>query len=127
MAPFDLEKVQVVRELDAMILPANFGGLGIDAIAMALSPAAVEDVAAFPEGAILVARTTSPAWTPLFYSAVGVVTESGGPLSHGAVVARELRLPAVMAVRAALRELSNGVRVRIDGTCGLVTIVEEQP
>lgn len=64
---------------------------------------------------------------PLFYSAVGVVTESGGPLSHGAVVARELRLPAVMAVRAALRELSNGVRVRIDGTCGLVTIVEEQP
>jgi pyruvate,water dikinase len=85
-----------------------------------------DDFAAFPEGAILVARTTSPAWTPLFYSAAGVVTESGGPLSHGAVVARELHLPAVMAVRSALCELSNGVRVRIDGTRGLVTIVEEQ-
>lgn len=47
-----------------------------------------EDFAAFPNRAVLVARTTSPAWTPLFYSASAVVTESGGPLSHGAVTAR---------------------------------------
>src|SRR5262249_21385456 len=54
-----------------------------------------EDFARFPRGAILVARTTNPAWTPLFYSAAGLITESGGPLSHGAVTAREMRLPAV--------------------------------
>ena len=45
------------------------------------------DFARFPKGAILVARTTNPAWTPLFYSAAGLITESGGPLSHGAVTA----------------------------------------
>ncbi|WP_240491836.1 PEP-utilizing enzyme, partial [Acinetobacter baumannii] len=42
-----------------------------------------------PDQAILVARTTNPAWTPLFYKAKGLITESGGPLSHGAVTARE--------------------------------------
>ncbi|MDR3220989.1 MAG: phosphoenolpyruvate synthase, partial [Candidatus Accumulibacter sp.] len=57
-----------------------------------LSP---DDFSGFPKNAILVARTTNPAWTPLFYQAAGVVTESGGPLSHGAVTARELGLPAV--------------------------------
>jgi pyruvate,water dikinase len=73
-----------------------------------------------------VARTTSPSWTPLFYSAAGVITESGGPLSHGAVVARELHIPAIMAVRGALSELPNGVRVRIDGTRGEVAVVCER-
>lgn len=81
-----------------------------------------DDFADFPEGAILVARTTSPSWTPLFYSAAGIITESGGPLSHGAVVARELHIPAVMAVHSALSEVPNGCRVRIDGTHGEVSI-----
>lgn len=85
------------------------------------------DFAGLPEGTILVARTTSPSWTPLFYSAAAVVTESGGPLSHGAVVARELHLPAVMAVRAALAELPNGTRVRVDGTRGTITRMDANP
>src|SRR5713101_6417969 len=59
---------------------------------------AVEDLARFPSGAVLVARTTNPAWTPLFYGACAVVTESGGPHSHGAVAARQIGIPAVMAV-----------------------------
>jgi pyruvate,water dikinase len=80
----------------------------------------VDDFAAFPQGAVLVARTTNPAWTPLFYSASAIVTESGGPLSHGAVTAREMRLPAVMAVRGVMRALVNGDRVRVDGTRGTV-------
>lgn len=79
-----------------------------------------EDFAAFPKDAILVARTTNPAWTPLFYQARGVITESGGPLSHGAVTARELGLPAVMSVRNVLQLLTNGERVRIDGAKGRV-------
>jgi pyruvate,water dikinase len=82
-----------------------------------------EDFAGFPEGAVLVARTTNPAWTPLFYTAAAVVTESGGPLSHGAVTAREMRIPAVMAVRDAMSKLRNGDRVRVDGASGRVEVL----
>jgi len=82
-----------------------------------------EDFARFPKGAVLVARTTNPTWTPLFYSAVAVVTESGGPLSHGAVTAREMRLPAVMSVKESLTRLQNGQRVRVDGQHGRVTLL----
>jgi pyruvate,water dikinase len=82
-----------------------------------------DDFARFPRDAVLVARTTNPAWTPLFYSACAVVTESGGPLSHGAVTAREMRIPAVMSVRGCLSRLENGQRVRVDGTRGQVFIL----
>ncbi len=85
----------------------------------------VEDFGRFPSGAVLVARTTNPAWTPLFYSASAVITESGGPLSHGAVTAREIGLPAVMAVRGVLQQLENGTRVRVDGTHGTVTLLDK--
>ena len=79
-----------------------------------------EDFSSFPDGAILVARTTNPAWTALFYRASGVITESGGALSHGAVTARELGLPAVMAVRGATSVFVNGERVRVSGAEGVV-------
>jgi phosphohistidine swiveling domain-containing protein len=85
-----------------------------------LSP---DDFADFPSGAVLVARTTNPAWTPLFYKAAAVVTESGGPLSHGAVTAREVGLPAVMSVRGVLDALKNGDRVRVDGSSGRVSML----
>ena len=86
-----------------------------------LSP---DDFSGFPKGAVLVARTTNPAWTPLFYSACAVVTESGGPLSHGAVTAREMGIPAVMSVHRVLSTLKNGQRVRVDGTHGTVSLLE---
>jgi len=79
-----------------------------------------DDFARFPAGAVLIAKTTNPAWTPLFYSASGLVTEAGGPLSHGAVTAREMRLPAVMGVRDVTRRLRNGQIVAVDGTAGTV-------
>ncbi|WP_210602997.1 PEP/pyruvate-binding domain-containing protein [Brevibacterium oceani] len=79
------------------------------------------DFSSFPDGAILVARTTNPAWTALFYQASGVITESGGALSHGAVTARELGLPAVMAIRDATSRFTSGQRVRVDGSTGTVT------
>jgi pyruvate,water dikinase len=81
-----------------------------------------EDFARFPKGAILVAKTTNPAWTPLFYSAAGLITESGGPLSHGAVTAREMRLPAVMSVRGAMTLFRDGQLVTVDGTQGVVRL-----
>jgi len=77
-----------------------------------------DDFASFPKGAVLVARTTNPAWTPLFYSACAVITESGGPLSHGAVTAREMQIPAVMSVRGVMARLSNGQRVKVDAGTG---------
>ncbi len=83
-----------------------------------------EDFPRFPAGAILVARTTNPAWTALFYQAAGVVTESGGPLSHGAVTARELGIPAVMSVRDAMQRIENGQRVRVDGRNGTVELLD---
>jgi rifampicin phosphotransferase len=84
----------------------------------------MDDFAAFPKGAVLVARTTNPTWTPLFYSAVAVVTESGGPLSHGAVTAREMQIPAVMSVHNCMSLLKNGDTVRVDGTRGQVTLIK---
>ncbi|MBV8317489.1 MAG: hypothetical protein JOZ53_21325 [Planctomycetaceae bacterium] len=81
-----------------------------------------DDFARFPAGSVLVARTTNPAWTFLFYSAVGLITESGGPLSHGAVTAREMGLPAVMSVRGVMTRLHDGDLVTIDGTQGIVNL-----
>lgn len=83
-----------------------------------------DDFAKFPRGAVLVARTTNPAWTPLFYNACAVITESGGPLSHGAVTAREMQIPAVMSVRNVLQSLINGQRVRVDGKNGTVKLLD---
>lgn len=88
---------------------------------LVLSP---EDFARFPKGAVLVARTTNLTWTPLFYSAAAVVTDSGGPLSHGAVTAREMQIPAVMSLRDSLTRLQNGQRVRVDGGAGRVELLD---
>lgn len=79
-----------------------------------------EDFAKMPDQSILVARTTNPAWTPLFYKAKALITESGGPLSHGAVTAREVGIPAVMCIRGALTKFANGERIRLDGKKGVV-------
>jgi phosphoenolpyruvate synthase/pyruvate phosphate dikinase len=83
----------------------------------------MDDFLKFPKGSVLVARTTNPTWTPLFYSAVAVVTESGGPLSHGAVTAREMQIPAVMSVRNCMSVLKNGDRVHVDGSNGQVHLL----
>jgi pyruvate,water dikinase len=79
----------------------------------------------FQVGEILVAAITTPAWTPLFAMAAGVVTDVGGPLSHSSIVAREYGIPAVLGTGRATRILHTGQTVTIDGTAGTVTIVEE--
>lgn len=76
-------------------------------------------------GEILVAPSTDPAWTPLFLTAGALVMEAGGLLSHGSVVAREYGIPAVVGVAGATERLRTGQTVRIDGTAGTVTLVEE--
>lgn len=77
---------------------------------------------ALKDGEILVARATDPGWTPLFLRAHGLVLELGGMLSHGAVVARELGLPAVVNVARATQVLKTGQMVTVDGSRGLVYV-----
>ncbi len=76
-------------------------------------------------GEILVCPGTDPAWTPLFLSAGGLVMEVGGMMTHGSVVAREYGIPAVVGVRQATRRLRTGQRVRVDGSTGQITVLEE--
>jgi phosphohistidine swiveling domain-containing protein len=75
-------------------------------------------------GEVLVAVTTNVGWTPLFLRAVAVVTDVGAPLSHAAIVARELGIPAVVGCVDATTRLRTGDRVRVDGGHGLVEILK---
>jgi pyruvate,water dikinase len=75
------------------------------------------------KGEIMVAPMTDPGWTPLFQSAIGLVMEVGGLMTHGAVVAREYGLPAVVGVDGATERIKNGDRLRLDGTRGFVQIL----
>ena len=79
-----------------------------------------EDFGDMQPGTILVAKTTTPAWTPLFAMAAAVVTDIGGPLSHGSIVAREYGIPAVMGTGVATRRIRSGQTVTVDGSQGLV-------
>lgn len=74
-------------------------------------------------GDILVTAFTDPSWTPLFVSITGLVTEVGGLMTHGAVIAREYGLPAVVGVEHATRLIRDGQRIRVNGTDGYVEIL----
>jgi len=71
-------------------------------------------------GDVLVCRTTDPAWTPLFGMVAAVITETGGMLSHAAIVAREYGIPAVLGVADALTRVTTGTTLMVDGTHGTV-------
>ena len=81
-----------------------------------------DDFASMQPGEVLVARMTTPAWTPLFAMAAGVVTDVGGPLSHSSIVAREYGIPAVLGTGVATQRLSSGQQVKVDGDAGTVTL-----
>ena len=80
------------------------------------------DFESFQPGSVLVAVTTTPAWTPLFSSASAIVTDIGGPLSHSSIVAREYGIPAVMATQTATRSIQSGQMITVDGAAGTVTL-----
>ncbi|WP_432557658.1 PEP/pyruvate-binding domain-containing protein [Granulicoccus sp. GXG6511] len=98
-----------------------------------VSPGVVEGVvrvmfdpatATLEAGEILVCPGTDPAWTPLFLTAGGLITEVGGLMTHGSVVAREHGLPAVVGVHDATKRFRTGQRIRLDGTSGRIHAVE---
>lgn len=81
------------------------------------------DAHALRDGEILIARATMPPWTPIFSVAAGLVTETGGMLSHAAVVAREYGIPAVVGVADATARITTGRTVEVDGSQGVVRLL----
>jgi pyruvate,water dikinase len=78
----------------------------------------------FEPGDILVTAYTDPSWTPVFVAVSGLVTEVGGQMTHGAVIAREYGLPAVVGVEHATRLIEDGQRIRLHGTEGYVEFLD---
>jgi pyruvate,water dikinase len=109
------------------VVAGQINGLGA-------SPGAVEGVARVViredqfddvrSGDVLVCKMTNPAWVVLFTKIVGLVTDAGGATSHPAVLSREFGIPAVVGTSVATRDIKNGDRVRVNGTTGLVEILE---
>ncbi|HBV96382.1 MAG: phosphoenolpyruvate synthase [Peptococcaceae bacterium BICA1-7] len=96
-------------------IPVSTGVIeGRARVVLKMSDANIED------GDILVTTFTDPSWTPLFVSVKGLVTEVGGLMTHGAVIAREYGLPAVVSVENATRLIKDGERIRVNGTEGYV-------
>jgi pyruvate,water dikinase len=75
-------------------------------------------------GEILVCTITSPAWAPIFSKIAATVTDIGGIMSHAAIVSREYGLPAVVGTGTATARITTGQRLRVDGTTGLVSILD---
>ena len=84
-----------------------------------LSP---EDFGKMKPGTVLVCPMTTPVWTHLFSQAVGLVTDVGGILSHGSIVAREYGIPAVLGTGNMTERIVTGQRITVDGDQGIVTI-----
>jgi len=84
----------------------------------------MEDIA-LEDGDILVTAFTDPSWTPVFVSIKGLVTEVGGMMTHGSVVAREYGLPAVVGVENATKLIKDGQRIRLNGTEGYIEILSD--
>jgi len=113
---------------------AGDGGDGSTLRGAAASPGAVEGVARVVrgvdqiadvrEGEILVCGATSPAWAPIFSKITATVTDVGGVMSHAAIVCREYGLPAVVGTGRATAQIRTGQRIRVDGTNGVVTLME---
>jgi pyruvate,water dikinase len=85
----------------------------------------VDQIADVREGEILVCGATSPAWAPIFSKITATVTDVGGVMSHAAIVCREYGLPAVVGTGRATAQIRTGQRIRVDGTNGVVTLVED--
>ncbi|WP_286231913.1 phosphoenolpyruvate synthase [Neobacillus mesonae] len=99
-------------------LPVSSGVIeGRARVALNMEDADLED------GDILVTSFTDPSWTPLFVSIKGLITEVGGLMTHGAVIAREYGLPAVVGVENATNLIKNGQRIRVNGTEGYIEIL----
>ena len=74
------------------------------------------------DGDVLIAPYTDPAWTPLFVSVAAVVVDVGAPMSHAAIISRELGVPCVVSCADATRRIPDGANITVDGTSGMVYV-----
>ena len=112
-------------ELNHQVDARTLAGLGVSpgkVTAVARVIRSLEEAQRLNPGEILVTRTTTPAWTPLFARISGLVTDLGGPLAHGSIVAREYGIPAVMGVGNATQSIREGDTITVDGTAGRVLL-----
>ena len=108
-------------DLDANMIPGLGASAGtVEGRARVIFEASTSHIEA---GDILVTTFTDPSWTPLFLTVAGLVTEAGGQMSHGAVVAREYGIPAIVAVKDATRRIEDGQQIRINGSTGVITVL----
>lgn len=107
---------------DGALVGAGVSSGSVEGIAKVVTDPAK---ASIEKGEILIAPFTDPGWTPLFVDAAAVVTEIGGALTHGAVVAREYGIPAVVGLTDATKLIQTGQRIRVDGTDGYVLVLED--
>jgi phosphohistidine swiveling domain-containing protein len=110
------------QDTDPRLIRGHAGSAGlVRGPAMVIATLAEADK--LRQGEVLVTRATAPAWTPLFATAAAIVTDTGGVLSHCAVVAREYRLPAVVGTGVATARIRDGQMLEVDGTAGIVRIL----
>lgn len=118
---------EIVAFVDKRDLPANslagtsVSGGTYEGTARVVHDPATEGLSA---GEVLVAKFTDPGWTPLFGHAGALVMEVGGQMTHGSVIAREIGIPAVVAVEGATSKIRSGDRIRVDGERGFVTVLQ---
>jgi len=113
----------VVREANVLKITGTAASPGI-ATSRVRVVGTINELSGVREGEIMVTSNTDPGWTPVFPKLGGLITETGGILSHGAVVSREYNIPAVTAVKDATKILKTGQKITVDGNEGVVTIME---
>jgi rifampicin phosphotransferase len=130
----DMPDVIDSREMDSLGLPRKIeatshlqgsaiaAGVATGTVRIVLDP---QDAGDLGDDYILVCPSTDPGWTPLFLNARGLIVERGGVLSHGAIVARDFGIPAVVCPQAT-RQLHDGDRIRIDGNAGRVDVLDRE-
>ena len=119
------EPIRIVQATSAADQGTRLSGVGASGGVAEGRARVVRDpgTTALDDGDILVCEATDPGWVSLFLVAGGVVTDLGGMLSHGAIVAREMGLPAVVGTTGATATILDGQRIRVDGTAGVVEVL----
>jgi pyruvate,water dikinase len=108
-------------EVEGTVLRGSAGSRGrVEGVARVVR--SLEELPRVQPGEILVCRSTTPPWTPIFASIAGLVTDTGGVLAHGAIVAREYAIPAVMGTKIGTQLIRDGQRITVDGDAGEVLI-----
>lgn len=127
MGPFRLKMLEPTPQ-EVVAQGATLDGFPVSTGRVVAPASVIHDAADFDQmrpNTILVCTTTTPAWTPLLSQAAGLVTDVGGALAHGSIVAREYGIPAVMGTGVATKRIQSGMMLELDGDAGTVTLLDE--